>query len=151
MLDFKLTDKYNVITCLFGSINYMMKKEDLLQVTKTMASHLLPGGILILEPFITKDQYKAGSTFARFVDKPDLKIARMHINKREGDVAIWDLYHLLIQNGAIQHFIEKHRLGLYLKEDYVEAITSSNLELQFYENSFLAGNLSPLIVALKTH
>lgn len=80
MADFALGRKFDVVTCLFGSIGYVRTVERLRQMLANCARHLQPGGVLILEPWLTPDQFHPGAVYAVFVDQPDLKIARISVS-----------------------------------------------------------------------
>jgi len=51
MRHFELGRKFDVITCLFSSIGYMVAEPDLRQAIANMARHLSPRGLLIVEPW----------------------------------------------------------------------------------------------------
>ena len=84
MTDFDLGKRFDAITCLFSSIGYVKTKARLEGAIQTMTRHLLSGGVLIVEPWFTQEQWKPGRVSALFVDQPDLKISRMNISEAEG-------------------------------------------------------------------
>ena len=51
MADFDLGQQFDVVTCLFSSIAYVRTAERLRGAIASMALHLVPGGVLIVEPF----------------------------------------------------------------------------------------------------
>ncbi|MFV9507933.1 MAG: class I SAM-dependent DNA methyltransferase, partial [Oscillochloridaceae bacterium umkhey_bin13] len=84
MVDFQLDHRFDVIGCLFSSIAYVKTAANMRQAVATMAKHLQPGGLLIVEPWFSPESYWVGRVTANFVDQPDLKIAWMYISEREG-------------------------------------------------------------------
>src|SRR5258708_3694727 len=78
MIDFDLGCQYDSILCLFSSIGYAKTVPLLHQTVQTMRHHLHPGGVLLIEPWLTPDVALDGHIGAVFVDQPDLKIARMN-------------------------------------------------------------------------
>lgn len=129
MLDFDLKRQFDVITCLFSSIAYARTPQQLAQATATMARHVRPGGVLIIEPFITPEAWIEGHPAAIFVDQPDLKIARMNVGTREDDVAILDFHYLVATPAGVEHFSERHELGLFTDAQYQRAFTTAGLDV----------------------
>lgn len=129
MCDFALGRAFDVVTCLFASIAYAKTLPDLRQAIATMARHVRPGGVLIVEPFFGPEKWVVGRPSASFVDQPELKIARMSVAEREGNVAIMDFNYLVATPDGVEHFVERHEMGLYTDEEYRAAFTDAGLEV----------------------
>ncbi len=69
MVDFDLGKQFDAITCLFSSIGYVKTKKRLETAIQNMTRHLLPGGVLIVEPWFTPEQWKPGRS-KRFIRRP---------------------------------------------------------------------------------
>jgi SAM-dependent methyltransferase len=121
MLDFNLGRQFDVVTCLFSSIAYVKTPQRLEQATATMARHVRPGGMLVIEPFVGPQEWQAGRPTATFVDREDLKIARMSVGAREGDVALLDFEYLIATSAGIERYSERHELGLFTDAHYQRA------------------------------
>ena len=130
MIDFQLPQSFDVITCMFGSIAYSQTLAKMSLVAQNLAQHLKPGGLLIVEPFVYKSQYRQDLPSARFVDKPDLKVARLFTSKREGDLAVWDLHHLVANSSGVDYFVEHHKIGLFEKEQYCSVLEQSGFQME---------------------
>jgi ubiquinone/menaquinone biosynthesis C-methylase UbiE len=113
MVDFSLNQQFDVILCLFSSIGYVKTVPRLYQALQTMHRHLLPGGVVIIEPWLTPQMYRAGHIGAVFVNQPDLKIARMNNTEVEDGVSIMNFHYLVATPQGIEHFTERHELGLF--------------------------------------
>ncbi len=127
MLDFELGRSFDVVTCLFSSIGYAKNESELNQAIMNMARHLSPGGVLIIEPWLSPEDYKVGGPHALFVDEPELKIARMNISEKENGVAIINMHHLVARLEGIEYFVERHELTLYSDAQYRQATEASGL------------------------
>lgn len=138
MLDFDLQRQFDIVTCLFGSIAYVKTAQKLEQATATMAHHVRLGGVLVIEPFLTPAAWVAGHPAALFVDQPDLKIARMSVGVREGDVAILDFHYLVATPAGVEHLSERHELGLFTEAQYRRALAAAGLDVT-YEAEGLMG------------
>lgn len=131
MVDFKLDRRFDAITCLFSAIGYVKTEPRLRQAIRTMAGHLHPGGALLVEPWHAPDVWQVGSLRSLVIDQPDLKITRMAISGREDNVAILDFHYLVGTPQAIDYFSERHELGLFTHQQYLDAFQAAGLDVVF--------------------
>jgi SAM-dependent methyltransferase len=129
MLDFDLRRQFDVVTCLFSSIAYVKTAQKLEQAIATMARHVRPGGVLVIEPFVAPQDWEAGRPTATFVDQPDLKIARMSVGAREGAVAIITFEYLVATSAGMERLSERHELGLFTDTQYRGAFTAAGCDV----------------------
>jgi len=129
MVEFDLGKQFDVITCLFSSIGYAKTKERLNQTVQTMTRHLLPGGVIIVEPWFTPEQWKPGRVSALFVDQPDLKISRMNISEVDHHISFFVFHYMVGTSQGVEYFTERHELGLFTHEEYLEAFRKAHLEV----------------------
>lgn len=129
MADFDLGREFDVLTCLFSSIGYVRTVPRMEQAIATMERHLLPGGVLLVEPWFTPDQWKQGLVSALHVDEPDLKITRMSISESQGRLSFFVFHYLVGTPEGITYFTERHELGLFTQEEYLQAFHSAGLEV----------------------
>ena len=127
MRTFDLASSYDVITCLFSSIGYMTTIEDLRAAVANMARHLVPGGVLTIEPWLTPDVWKPGTVHGLFIDDPNLKIARVNTSVTQGRLSVFDLHHLVGTPEKTFHFVEHHEMALYTVEEMMDAFESAGL------------------------
>lgn len=129
MVDFDLRRRFDVVVCLFSAIGEVKTLPRLRQAIQTMTRHVHPGGVLIIEPWLTPDGYQAGGPHALFVNQPDLKIARMNISALEDGVSVLDFHYLVATPEGIEHFSERHELALFPFEEYEAAMRDSRLNV----------------------
>jgi SAM-dependent methyltransferase len=150
MRDFDLGKTFDAVTCLFSSIGYMTGLDDLHRAIGAMARHLNPGGVLVVEGWLTPEVFEPGHLHALFVDEPDLKIAR--INDATGDVVVTEpdlnisgfndvaiegrlsrfTFHYLVGTpDDITSFTEEHVLGLFSRDEYEEAFRKAGLDVTY--------------------
>jgi SAM-dependent methyltransferase len=131
MVAFVLRRHFDVVTCLFSSIAYVKTAPRLRRAIATMARHVCPGGVVVIEPFFTPEAWTPGQPHAIFVDQPDLKLVRMNVSSVDagGAVAILDFHYLVGTPEGVEHFTEHHELGLFTDEDYRAAFTEAGLDV----------------------
>jgi hypothetical protein len=131
MVDFDLGRQFDVVTCLGSSIGYAKTEARLRQALSTMVRHTHLGGLVVVEPWITPEGFRPGTVTGRFVDQPDLKIARMNVAVVEGGMSILDFRYLVGTPEGIEHFTERHELGLFTHPQYQAAFEAAGLRVTF--------------------
>ena len=129
MTSFDLGRQFDIVTCLFGSVGYMKTKTNLQKAIKTMCRHLLPGGVLLIEPWFSPEQWNFRRVSMLRVEKPDLKIVRMSYGGQRGKVSLLDFHYLIGTPSGIEHSIEQHEMGLFTPEEYLEAFRSTGMKV----------------------
>ncbi len=133
MISFNLGTQFDVITCLFSSIGYAPNTGRLDQTLQTFSKHLKPGGVVLLEPWFTPDQWVNGHVNALYVDEPELKIARMNVSRRDGNVAVLHFHYMVASRDGIRTFTEPHRITLFTRDEYEAAFRKARLSVTFDE------------------
>lgn len=131
MIGFDTDKTYDVVTCLFSSIGYVKSLENLAKSVASMARHLIPGGLLFVEPWLKPETYWVGRLTANFVDQPDLKIAWMYTSELEGRLSVFNINYLVGTPQGVSYFTEKHEMGLFTHEEYLKAFEQAGLSVSF--------------------
>ena len=139
MIDFNLNQKFDIITCLFGSIGYTKNVIDLEKTLKNLYDHLNENGIIIIEPWLEPSNYSSGIPFMSTYDSDDLKISRLNISKKENNLSIL-YFHTTIaeKNSELKYFDSNHQLGLFTKEDYLKIFLNLNINGFYYDNGLIS-------------
>lgn len=134
MRDFALPRRFDVVASLFSVIGYVRSVEELEAATATMAKHLEPGGVLVVEPWFTPAQWRPGANIhALHVDRDDLKVSRMTVSGQRGRFAITPMHHLVATLEGVEHFVETHELFLAEADECRAALAKAGLEHVRYE------------------
>ena len=128
MAEFDLGKRFDAVVCMFSSIGYVKTEERLRSAIAAMERHLEPQGILVVEPWLTPDVWEDRHVGAAFVDEPELKIARMNVSQREGNVSIVDFQYLVGTPDGVEGFSEHHELGLFTVDQHLDAFRAAGLQ-----------------------
>ena len=129
MRSFDLSSKFDAVTCLFSAIGYMRTKTELRQAVKSMSRHLLPGGVLLIEPWFTPEQWTLGRVSTIVVDKPEVKIVRMSHSGKKGRISLLEFQYLVGTSKGLEHIREHHEFGLFTHEEYLDSFTRAGLNV----------------------
>ncbi len=141
MTSFRLKTRFDIVTCLFSAIGHVKTKARMRRAVRNMAGHLQPGGLMILEPWITPANFKKGLVSFVFVDKPDLKIARINITKVRGPVSALEFHFLIGTPNKVQHIVDRELLGLWTQEEYLDALRDVGLEVVYDADGLMGRGL----------
>jgi SAM-dependent methyltransferase len=131
MTGFHLRRQFDVVTCLFSSIGYVKTADGLARAMGCMASHLKPGGVLVIEPWFTPGAWEPGTVHALLVDEDELKIARVNTSFVDGRLSYFDLHYLIGTPEGTEHFVERHELGLFTVEEMTATLEAAELEVTY--------------------
>jgi SAM-dependent methyltransferase len=125
MQRFDLGRTFDVVTCLFSSIGYLKTLDRVQDACQSMADHLNPGGVLVIEPWFTPEQWQPGGVHVMLVEEPGLKLCRMNTSLADGRLSYFEFHYLVGTAEDTQHFVERHELGLFETEEMRAAIESA--------------------------
>jgi SAM-dependent methyltransferase len=128
MVAFDLGRRFDAVVCMFSSIGYVQTEERLRSAIGSMARHLEPGGVLVVEPWLAPEDWLDRHVGAVFVDEPELKIARINAAEREGHLSSFEFEYLVGTPDGVEHFSERHELGLFTVEQYLGAFRAAGLD-----------------------
>jgi hypothetical protein len=95
----------------------------------TFAAHVRPGGVVIVEPWLSAETFKPGTVHGMFIDQPNFKLARINTSRVEGQLSIMDMHHLVGTPDGVEHFVEHLELAMFTRDEYVEAFRRAGLSV----------------------
>lgn len=75
------------------------------------------------------EQWQDGFIDAKFADEPGLKVARMSVNRRDGNVSIVNFNYMVAASDGVRNFAEPHRLVLFTEDEYRRAFERARFDL----------------------
>src|SRR5260370_21799523 len=107
MTEFDLATTYDVVTCLFSAIGYVRTFDRMNRAIASMARHVKPTGVLIVEPWLTVETYNPGVSFIHAGAIGTDKVCRMSLSGKEGNVSVLLLHYLRGTPTGIQHYSDR--------------------------------------------
>ncbi|HNK63576.1 MAG TPA: class I SAM-dependent methyltransferase [Anaerolineales bacterium] len=131
MANFDLGRSFDVVISLFSAIGYARTKARLNKTLQTMARHLNPQGVVLIEPWFTPEQWNPGRVFTTLSSKTDSKVFRMSYSGRKGKISIIEFHYLIGTPKGIEYTSEILKLGLFTQEEYIEAFQKADLTVTY--------------------
>lgn len=139
MADFDLGRKYDLVLCLFSSIGYVKTKQRLASAARSMARHLAPGGLAVVEAWFTPDGFFPGRVHLTTAEEEDLKVSRMNTSVVRDGISVLDFHYLIGTPDGVRHIRETHELGLFTRKEMEEGLAAGGLELVEYDPRGMTG------------
>lgn len=151
MRRFDLERTFDVVTCLFSAIGHVRDEGDLDAAIAAMARHVAPGGALLVEPWLTPERVRGdGMRTLDTVTTADGVCARASRSELRGDVLVVQFAWAIATPEGIQTAEESHRMPLFTKERYLEAVGASGLDPSWLDVPALSAERG-LLVGVRAH
>lgn len=131
MVDFNLGKRFDVITCLFSSIGYLRSTKEIVQALKCFKKHLKEDGLMIIEPWITPENWYAGTVHMLTHEVDGIKVCRMNTSDTRGNFSYMNMHYLVGSEEGVKHFEEVHELLLLPKSELLEAFKQAGLKVKY--------------------
>jgi SAM-dependent methyltransferase len=139
MASFDLGLSYDAVLCLFSSIGYVRTFERLTLAARSIRRHVAPGGIAIIEPWMTPESFRGGSVYLTTVDREELKISRVSRSEVRDRISWIEFQYLVAEPHEIRHLREVHELGLFTEEEMLEALHAGGFQEVEFDPEGLTG------------
>lgn len=148
MADFNIGQQFDAVTCLFSSIGYVVTLPRMRSAVASMSAHLAPGGVLVVEPWITPERYVERRLTTNISDEPGRKIVWMYVSERVEDTSVFVIHYLVGDDSGVEYFEERHVMGLFTLEQYRGAFEDAGIGVEFdavgpFGRGVLVGTKSP--------
>jgi SAM-dependent methyltransferase len=126
MTDFQLGRRYDGVLNLFGAIAHAVTLPRLRDTVACMRDHLAPGGVVVVQPYLTPDELRVG-TAEYTVEAGDLRVTRTRRSEREGHRQLLYFHFNVEGPDGTQELDEFHDLGLFTVEETLAAFSAVGL------------------------
>jgi len=131
MCSFDLGRTFDAAICMFSAVGHLADEAALNEAIRRIARHMEPGGVFLLEPWLAPEAYTPGRVHGLFVDKPDVKLARISVSELSGRTSVFDMHHLVGTPDGVEHFVEHLELTLFPLDSYREALAAAGMSVRF--------------------
>ena len=128
MRTFRVDGTFDAVTCLFSSVGYLRSERDLHEAVSTMASHLRPGGVFVMDGWIRPEAWTTDAPIhLQTASDETVTVARLSRSRREGNKTFLDMHHLIGSAEGIEHVVDTHELTLFESGQYEESLQHAGL------------------------
>jgi SAM-dependent methyltransferase len=132
MREFDLGRRFDVITCLFSAIGFVGGPDGLAAAARAFAHHLNPGGIALVEPWITPDGWIPNRPHLLTYEEPGLVLARATVSGlRDERISTTDMHYLVATSAGVEHFVEQLAPYLFTTDEMRAAFEAAGLGVDY--------------------
>jgi SAM-dependent methyltransferase len=149
MINLRLKDDFDVITCLFSAIGYAQNINGLVKTFQGFHEHLNEKGMVIVEPWVFKKDIKKGTISLDTVEDEKVKFVRMATSKIDRSQWLVFMHYLIGREEEIRYYKEVHKMIVADCEDYLEAFKLAGFKDAIFLKENLWNGCRGLFVALE--
>lgn len=130
MRDFRLERTFDAVTCLFTAIAYLPTVDDMRAAVRSMAAHLVVGGVLVVEPWWLPEQFVDGYVGGDLVRDDGRVITRVsHTTLRER-AAHMEVRWTVGDARGIHTFTEVEVFTLFASDEFLAAFRDAGCAVE---------------------
>ena len=131
MRDFDLGTTFDAVTCLFTAINFLATAAEMRAAVAAMARHLVPGGVLVVEPWWFPEKFIDGHIGGDLVRDGGRVIARVSRSTREGRRTRMEERWVVGDETGLRVFSELGFLTMFDRSEYVDAFRAAGCRVEY--------------------
>ncbi len=133
MRDFRLDHSFDAAVCMFSSIGYLRSTADLDQALAAMTRHVVPGGVVVVEPWYFPENFLDGHVSGHAVTRDNRTITRVSHSTRAGDATRMEIHYVVADASGVRHHSEVDLLTLFTRGQYEAAFGRAGLKAEYIE------------------
>ncbi len=135
MARFRLYKRFDVITCLYGGISYALTSSELQKTLDNFGRHLKPGGVVMIEPYFTSQQFKPNRPKLSTIETDNIKIARVSLSGRKRNLATRKMIIAIAdKNRGVFSFEDRRDVALFSVEQILTNMKRAHFEAKHIKN-----------------
>jgi SAM-dependent methyltransferase len=142
MREFDLGREFDVVTCLFSAIGFVGSPDGLDAAARRLARHLAADGVLLVEPWITPEEWIPNRPHLLTHEEPGLTFARVTLSGlRDERVSTTEMHYVVATPDGIEHFVEHHDPYLFTPDEMRAAFERAGLQTEHDEHGLTGRGL----------
>ncbi len=141
MRNFDLGRTFDAVTCMFNSIGYVASVREMRAAIRAMARHLVPGGVLVIEPWWFPERFVDGYLAADAGQIDGRAYARVSHTSRQGRLTRLEARYLVCGAEGIGGFTQVSNLMLFTEAEYRAAFAAAGCPAEYQEGGLTGRGL----------
>jgi ubiquinone/menaquinone biosynthesis C-methylase UbiE len=129
----ELNELFNIIICMFGTINYNESFEELQKTVLNFKKHLQPPGTVIIDMEFSKECWLEGRTWITTFDEDGLQLVRILTSTADGDIFHYRPILFIKKNGIVDFETDYHKLRIFGMREVEELLRNSGFSTTGYD------------------
>jgi SAM-dependent methyltransferase len=134
MTSFQLGRCYDGLLCMFGAIALAVTMPRVREAMACLRDHLAPGGVAIVQPYLTPDAVKIG-TAEYTVESGDLRIKRTRRSERDGQRQLLYFHYTVEGPDGTREADEVDEWGLFTVDEMLAGFSAVGLAATYHPGS----------------
>jgi SAM-dependent methyltransferase len=130
MRTFDLGRRFDVVTCLFSSIGFVRDLEGLAAAATRLAAHVAPGGVLLVEPWITPERWIPNRPHLLTAERDGLVFARVTLSGVDARISSTDMHYVVGTPEGVETFAKYSEQGLFTDDEMRAALEGAGLTVE---------------------
>jgi SAM-dependent methyltransferase len=123
MMHLKMSERFDVITCLFSVIGYAKTYRNLDRAIRNFHDLLKPGGVLIIDGWFDRREWRSGSVHVMKVDAGRTKIVKVGFSTRKGQFSRAEEHWIIAEEKkGIRYSVDRQEMGLFEKDRFLKIL-----------------------------
>jgi ubiquinone/menaquinone biosynthesis C-methylase UbiE len=140
MTDFDLGRKFDVILCLFSAIGFVRTNPRLARTLRNFSQHLKGGGVVIIEPWFTKETVEKEHVSVLTQGSDVLKIVRVDHSQVKDGLSVIDERIVVAEKGVgIRSYRDRMVLALFERNEFLKQMRQVGLQARYLKKSLAQG------------
>lgn len=124
-------ERFDAVLCLFSSIGFVNGVDQLQRTLQNFADSLRPGGVVVIEPWLTPQAYDEGRPSVTTHRSEDLVISRQAIARRQDRKSLMQFHWLVARRDEEVEYIvgDEHVTTLFTDDEYRSAFDAAGFDV----------------------
>lgn len=125
-------EQFDVVCSMYGCVGCLDGVDELRMAVERMVAHCRPGGLFLMEPWISREAWDGGPEINDFTATDGLRLARMGNWEVDGSRVTVDLHYLVSDVDGVRSFVDRQELSLYAEHEYRDTVAATipNVDLR---------------------